>query len=145
MPGEGRQRAGERCRWRWLQVRPRAQQVVIDPSQPYTRRFIRIRRRKPLYRVIHVKQHRALPVIAHHALHPEETSQSRAARDGIHAMQAAGRIQDHVASGEFHGLRAIRVFDQQVAAVVAVRWREEEGGGWSRRRGCRSACRLGSG
>src|SRR5438270_3411293 len=41
-------------------------------------------------------------------------------------MQAGGRIKNHVARRQFHGMRAVRILDHQFSSVILVRLSEEQ-------------------
>jgi hypothetical protein len=63
-----------------------------------------------------------------HALHPEDRRETRAARDGHHAVATAGRIEHHVAGRELDRLRPVDVLDHKFAAFVGVGRGEEQRG-----------------
>ena len=70
---------------------------------------------------VEVEQQRALPVVAHHALNPEEGRDARAARHGADAMKAGRRVEDQVAGRQLDVVQAVDVLYWQLAAVVFVR------------------------
>ena len=72
---------------------------------------------------VEIEKQSSLAVVAHHALHPEKSSQSDAARHRRDVMQAARRVDHHVPGRKFHRVRAVNVVDDQFAAVVLFRRR----------------------
>ncbi|SOZ15614.1 hypothetical protein CBM2609_A70016 [Cupriavidus taiwanensis] len=75
---------------------------------------------------VELEQHRALAVVAHHALDPEERRHPRPARDWCHMVDAGGRVQHHVPGRQFHALLPVGVLDHQFAAVVVFRLGQEQ-------------------
>ena len=67
-----------------------------------------------------------MAVVAHHALHPEKRCETDAARHGLDVVQAARRIDHHIAGGEFDRMLAVDVVDHQFAAVVVFRRAEKQ-------------------
>jgi hypothetical protein len=108
-----------------LQISPASQEIVIDARQLQDRYVVWTVCAEALNREIEIEKKRALPVVAHHALNPEERRHARSSRDRSHVVQAARGIQDHVAGRELHRLHAERVFDHQLAAVIFGRIGEE--------------------
>jgi hypothetical protein len=51
----------------------------------------------------------ALPIVAYHALRPEETAHSLALGDGSYLVQAGGGIQNQITCGQFHFVTAVGV------------------------------------
>ena len=56
----------------------------------------------------------------------EERRRARAARDGGDVVDARGRIEHEIARRQLHPLRAVRVLDDEFAAVVVAGRRQEQ-------------------
>src|SRR5687767_5583089 len=75
-------------------VRPSAEQIVINAGKLDDGRMLGRLRADALNRHVQIEEKRALPVVAHHALHPEEGRQPRAARHWTHMMEAGRGIEN---------------------------------------------------
>ena len=75
---------------------------------------------------VQIEQHLPLPIVAHHALSPEDGGQALTACHRFNPMQAGCRIDNSVTGFELDLMCAIRVFDHQFTAVVVRRVAEEE-------------------
>ncbi len=71
---------------------------------------------------------RALTIVAHHALNPEERGETRPARDGPYMMETGGWIEDQVAGGQLDVVRSVGILHHQFAAIVLIRGRQEQRG-----------------
>src|SRR5688572_21516127 len=104
-----------------LYLRPHPEQIVIAAGQRHDRRVCLAElARKTLDRDVHLEQHSALRFVADHALDPEERRDALARGDRRHVVQARSGIQNEIAGVELHGMRAVRVLDGELAALVAA-------------------------
>src|SRR5438067_2117874 len=78
-------------------IGPAPQQIVIDARELDQRGMFGDRAREMLYRRVELEKRRPLLVVAHHALDPEEGGEPLAPRDWRDVVQAARRVDDHVA------------------------------------------------
>jgi hypothetical protein len=78
---------------------------------------------------VEVEEQGSLPIVADHALDPEEAGDARASRHWLHAVQTSGRIEDHISGRQLDDVGAVAVFDDQLTTLVVLRLGEEQGGG----------------
>src|SRR5262249_2639001 len=76
-----------------------------------------------------IEEQRALLVIAHHALYPEDKSDARPARDAGYVMDRTGWIEQKVACWKSGAIAARRQFRDELSAVVFIRAGNEQGCG----------------
>ena len=79
---------------------------------------------------VEIEQQRTMAVVAHHALYPEKQCQTHAARDRFDVVQAARRVDHHVAGWEFDCTLIVEVVDHQFAAFVVFRRAQKQGCGY---------------
>ena len=101
------------------------EQVVIAIGQLDHTAVIGQRLIDLVYCHVEIEQQRTMAVVAHHALYPEEGCQADAARHWLDVMQAARRVNHHVAGGEFDCMLTVDVVNHQFAAFVVFRRAEK--------------------
>src|ERR1700754_4050148 len=92
------------CASRDSRLAPHAQQVVIAADERTLRGFVAVGRVQALDGVVEIEEQRALAVVAHEALRPEEARYARAARDGPHLMKTRRGVDDRMTRGQLHFL-----------------------------------------
>ena len=70
---------------------------------------------------VEIEEQATLSVVTHHALNPKEGAHARASRDRGDVVQAACRVQHHVARRKLRLVHSLSVFHRQLAAVVLIR------------------------
>ena len=109
-----------------LTSHPAAKQVMVDTRQLHTDLVSRRLFGQPLNCSVEIVEKSAVTVSANHALDPEEGGHARAACHRCHAMEAGCRIKHHVPCRQFDAVQTVRIFDDELAAVVLIGRREEQ-------------------
>ncbi len=80
---------------------------------------------QPLYRSIEIEEQRALPIIADHALDPEERRRPCTSTHWRDVMKARRGVQNQVTGGQLYRMRAVCVLHDEFSSVIFIRMREE--------------------
>jgi len=107
-------------------LREAAQQVVITVGQFHDGSMIGKGLIDLIDSHVEIEEQSSLAVVAHHTLHPEERCEADAARHRFDVVQAARRVNHHIAGREFDRMLAVDVVDHQLAAVVVFRRAEKQ-------------------